>query len=1151
MILHFPNLDTFRLALMSGVVPADISQAPARAGVDEEGRAWIEPATALSRSAQSELRKLGVQSVKENAAVLAEEIHCWPQLLPLRRERLPNLSAQTPVLFELSNPDQLPELVGEMLRLGNDRQSFRYLEAEEQNRVLLRVVGPPYYTLLRALERDGEQAPRAYLEQAPRIWVEVGQRHPLVERLQVPAGKLLLMRPPRQWTFLDDAPFRDIYEILDFTLPEAPVHWRDGELDRRLTVPLRLVPGSSTAGAELWVLRERAIEQLDSLVSAEDDRLLARLAFAVVPGKEGCEPIVVLRVRPSKLAPPVLVLDAVGFRSYQKMPNLFVPCGSRLKPQLRRDAVRKLLAEDPARLTWLRPLPDGQFLPETVADQAFQPLEQWIDYILDRDHEALQTWLGATRFEFESFLVQEEGSPKPKPRQKPPRGDVASRERERPEEPPPEVSFQEPRETKKKPAPDALEVPKAKPDELKERLRKLETTFRDLKVPLDAPERQDLWRELALLNTAVGHTPEASLCWSNALWELDEPPPAWAARWFSNEVKELGDGGDAALTTAVEQVLANKNPDSADVRKLAAGVVWAATRRPAPPVFVQRLDRIQTFLEQHDRLLPVRIAWLAWCALTRLAHGDVLALARGRDRLLERLYRGGLTSDIDVPSFLRYAGQRGGERLHAVRDRVLHLRQLAQKWIQIGPQPRPEHRTGAYVDLMFAFGMARVGELTEADKLLNRTKTELDGDDVHSFLLQAFSYRIQQVRAGKGHGGPLPTELLEYLEGILPAKALERGDRRTHRYVIDKLRQRSRILEPQEKLDAYRYWHGHDLDPITRDLADLPDILAREELAKRVRELLIKYCPRAGAEMPAAVALAVLQVAPRLGEDSAQGLLRQVAPTLEQLPARLSKLTLPDKRLALLGQSAWLFERALFLAAHYDLTEELDTVVEHFHRLLSSLMRDDFAVLTSDTDIDTTIGQCLRGLRKFGLRDSILRLLQSMSRVLLGEEDLNGLTEQIFHAWKGGRVAGAEKAALVLRSMLHVAGGWFYFARDEEALPVVEAARRVLREGNLSHEVQTHLACSYVQVLSQAPAEEALRRTEELFRDLTGIHDAYTTNTHYSVSRLKFIDALVLAIVSDDFTVGSALRRWMDEDEYLVRRRIHRDMKAALHAHQS
>ena len=133
--------------------------------------------------------------------------------------------------------------------------------------MLLRVVGPPYYSLLRALERDGSaKAPRAYVERAPRVWVEIGYTHPLVEALKPTAGKSLLIRPPREWAFLEDAPFQDIYDILEFNLPERKIDWQETKAKSRLTVPLRLAPSGSPDQAELWVLHDRPLEQLDSLV---------------------------------------------------------------------------------------------------------------------------------------------------------------------------------------------------------------------------------------------------------------------------------------------------------------------------------------------------------------------------------------------------------------------------------------------------------------------------------------------------------------------------------------------------------------------------------------------------------------------------------------------------------------------------------------------------------------------------------------------------------------------------------------------------------------------------------------------------------------------------------------------------------------------
>src|SRR5262245_45438883 len=154
MIFYFPNLDTLRLAITSGVVPPEVSLAPAVAGFDDAGHLWLEPAALLPRGLQAGLGRLGVKVVKSNGASLTTEVSCWPQVLPVQRGPAPDFTAQTPVLFELSETGQLPALVGEILRLGNDRQGFRWLQEPgakgQDGHALLRVIGPPYYSLLRA-----------------------------------------------------------------------------------------------------------------------------------------------------------------------------------------------------------------------------------------------------------------------------------------------------------------------------------------------------------------------------------------------------------------------------------------------------------------------------------------------------------------------------------------------------------------------------------------------------------------------------------------------------------------------------------------------------------------------------------------------------------------------------------------------------------------------------------------------------------------------------------------------------------------------------------------------------------------------------------------------------------------------------------------
>src|SRR5262249_49465746 len=104
-ILTFPNLEVLCLSLTSGAVPPAVSRTSAVAGLGEQEQIWVEPSVALPRSAQNDLRRLGVQIAKTGAP-LTFEVSCWPELLPLRPDPRPlNGLGQTPVLFHLASGD--------------------------------------------------------------------------------------------------------------------------------------------------------------------------------------------------------------------------------------------------------------------------------------------------------------------------------------------------------------------------------------------------------------------------------------------------------------------------------------------------------------------------------------------------------------------------------------------------------------------------------------------------------------------------------------------------------------------------------------------------------------------------------------------------------------------------------------------------------------------------------------------------------------------------------------------------------------------------------------------------------------------------------------------------------------------------------------
>jgi cellulose synthase operon protein C len=1159
-ILTFPNLDVLRLSLTSGAVPPAVSRTSAIAGLGEQEQIWVEPSVTLSRSAQNDLRRLGVQ-VAKTGGPLTFEVSCWPELLPLRPDPLPlNELGQTPVLFDLARGDQLARLVTEILRLGNDRQGFRWLEAADKNdagRALLRVVGPPYYSLLQALDRDGAtDAPHAFSERTPGVWVELGYAHPLTEQIKPPAGKILLLRPPRHWTFLDEGPFRDVYEVIEFTLPDAPAAWRESELPERIRVAPRLAAGGAGDVAELWVLRSNALEELNRFVQASDDQLLHRLAFAV--GERDGRQVVAVRVRPSKLPPPALVLPAEAYRTHLKLPNLFLPCGTRLKPPLRRDVVRRLFAEDLDKITWLAPGPDETFTPESLPESAFRPLPDWVEYVLDHDKEELQAWVQVAQFDFEAFVCTDEAPAKPK---RPPSSDKKRSEKGLKRatdgglETPEPVAFPVVKKGKKPAAaeelPDLMGTALPEPSEAQKRLHELEERFLAVTDSLDAPERQALWPEMAGLNAALDNGSDAGLCWLHALWDKDEAPAAWAWSWFRAEASAVpirpekglprGFSWVARVTSAapgarelsgveLDRLLTFTPPTVADVRALAAYVVWAGSQKSPPTSLRERLSAIQGFLEAREAVLPARAAWLAWTAVTQLSGGDVLALTRARDRLLERLYQKGLRPELDLPSFLRFSGPRSGSRIKAIGNWLAGLCEAAQEWLRTFGRPLVHApKTEGYVDLLFAFGLARLGEVDACQAYLERAKLVLAEDlDVHSFLLESYSYRIRQVLDGKPHGGPLPAEQMEYLQKILSSEA---------QYAVDRLRHSSRILEPDQKVQPYRNTLKGS-NELEGAMARLPDVLDRAELAVQINALLARVPKGAkSARLFARVLRLALDQAPRAGEEFSLGLLGKVVPAFAELPEPQDLFELQD--------DAALLEKALFVAAHFDQAEYVQALLSHFRRLLQRQRGPNGL-----QGLDALAGQCFRSLRKLGLHDAINDLLRTISDQLLEGRPLAALDPV--------ELAGSVAGLRVLRVLLHVAAQWYYIGRDKEAEEAINLARAVLlrkppkseKDLSISTPIEVperaELARAYVTSLGHAPREATQARLEELFKKLEGIRDAYTTNKYYGRLQLEVVEAVVLAVVSEDFTLGVTARRWLDEDEFLIRRRVHRDVRAAL-----
>jgi hypothetical protein len=316
----------------------------------------------------------------------------------------------------------------------------------------------------------------------------------------------------------------------------------------------------------------------------------------------------------------------------------------------------------------------------------------------------------------------------------------------------------------------------------------------------------------------------------------------------------------------------------------------------------------------------------------------------------------------------------------------------------------------------------------------------------------------------------------------------------------------------------------------------------KAQLEARLEQLWISPSP--AVQKPggrARLLTAALELAPRLGGSYATRAIDRVLGVWDATDDVIDR--------------ACLLEKALQAAAHFDQREAVQAFVERFETSLPSII-DAYLNLqvqySADKHerlvaIELLFQQSLRGLRKLGLRDEIGRIFAQIVKLVRGEAPTAATPSR-----KAGRPTHADPTRGA-KLLLTVAGGWYFFGQHEEARPIVEEVRRQLFTGELTPAVKANLASAYVAAVGQAPLEIALPLLRELYaRDgqtnkpvLHGVADAFATSTHYSLSQLRIVEATVLTLISDEHVLSAETRRWLEEDEFLVRRRIHRDVRQA------
>ncbi|HEU4734969.1 MAG TPA: hypothetical protein VFT22_44055, partial [Kofleriaceae bacterium] len=605
----------------------------------------------------------------------------------------------------------------------------------------------------------------------------------------------------------------------------------------------------------------------------------------------------------------------------------------------------------------------------------------------------------------------------------------------------------------------------------------------------------------------LGRRRDAGLCFARGVWEA--APAAAATRLDTWVTADGGLSGRGALGA----LLARTSPDPDDVRVVAALVALVALTpdggrtsraaergdRGARADLLRDPHRVQRWLDEHDHALDSRSLWLARVGFAQLAGGDALGLAHARDRILARL-AGGLLVEHELPAFLRFAGRTGalgnasGEHLtRALEDLV---QRIARTRRRRSPTEAPTQYTGAYINLQLAHGFARIGKHARARELIAEAQGALApvaSDPVHGYLFAAFSARIEQAIAGAAPETPLP--------GALGARlaALDR----VSRYKVDRLREASRILEPLERPDAIGAFSQRQNDSRGPEFAALRGLTDHRARAREVGAL-VQAAAASDAERERLVD-GVLDVLLELPESEAVPILGRAWPLIGRVPE---------------ARRAVLYAEALVVAGHFGRTE----LVPELLALLGAAIR-----AVAGADLERVLQHSLRALRRIGLRSEIAALLADAEHAL------------------------PASGPAALHGRLALAAGLAFLGNATRALLIFQQARVALsddfaalgdprRDGPRSLTRPLELVRALALAYAQAPLGSALAGIAELTVHLRDITDNFGTNSHYCLSVLHFVESLVLGITSDDLALGEAGRRFVEDDEHLIRRRLHRDL---------
>jgi hypothetical protein len=444
-------------------------------------------------------------------------------------------------------------------------------------------------------------------------------------------------------------------------------------------------------------------------------------------------------------------------------------------------------------------------------------------------------------------------------------------------------------------------------------------------------------------------------------------------------------------------------------------------------------------------------------------------------------------------------------------SRLLELHRAVRTWAasSCGDPPQPLADGGAtlgYIDLFFAFGLARCSDANSACQLVKSARVALGRFDpsgergmVAGFLLRAFTYRIEQALAGEPHSGFLPRELLTELGEI--AARLRGQFTTTHGlslYAIQRMREISVVLEPVEKPNSYAEFSRNS----QRWLAELQWETDPEQIAGAIRNLLHQASP-ADRHF---ILLTGLSLAVRVQE-----------PFAAELVGRVLEI-LGDPRIERPWQRWDLLTRSLDVVAYFQLRDKVRPLIEAVLRLMAAAPEvARFELLAH------LANRCFRVMRGFGMTAETVELLNRLGEIVFDAATPEQVREQYrsvgttaVRAKWGRSDRHRVPWSSALEALLGLAEGWLGTGHPDRAEPILALARSELLDQNATpfeSKDYAPVARAYVRALGRMADGAGVPQVVALFSEMDSarVCESLTTSTFFSRVHLGLVEEAVLA----------------------------------------